>query len=172
MCRFTCRSPCGERGLKFYHVPVVLPLGERRSPCGERGLKSLCVTNHAEDVRRRSPCGERGLKSLLFVRASPPTQSLPVRGAWIEIFPALSQAKKSSGRSPCGERGLKWKGLGHLDQALRRSPCGERGLKWQRQRIQIIGVRSLPVRGAWIEIRTRPPALNRRTVAPRAGSVD
>ena len=33
--------------------------------------------------------------------------SLPVRGAWVEIFSNIINAICSSGRSPCGERGLK-----------------------------------------------------------------
>ena len=33
-----CRSPCGERGLKFT-LNADNVLLERRSPCGERGLK-------------------------------------------------------------------------------------------------------------------------------------
>ncbi len=32
------RSPCGERGLKFFREVKALRL-RRRSPCGERGLK-------------------------------------------------------------------------------------------------------------------------------------
>ena len=35
-------------------------------------------------------------------------QSLPVRGAWIEIVFASSLAFYADGRSPCGERGLKF----------------------------------------------------------------
>ena len=35
-----CRSPCGERGLKWVTLSAVAPvLG--RSPCGERGLNNL-----------------------------------------------------------------------------------------------------------------------------------
>ena len=34
-------------------------------------------------------------------------QSLPVRGAWIEINAAEGDASEREGRSPCGERGLK-----------------------------------------------------------------
>ena len=33
--------------------------------------------------------------------------SLPVRGAWVEIALALAKSHKKQGRSPCGERGLK-----------------------------------------------------------------
>ena len=34
-------------------------------------------------------------------------QSLPVRGAWIEMQTVLAGCKRIDGRSPCGERGLK-----------------------------------------------------------------
>ena len=34
--------------------------------------------------------------------------SLPMRGAWIEIFQQLHEAFFTIGRSPCGERGLKF----------------------------------------------------------------
>ena len=55
--------------------------------------------------------------------------SLPVRGAWIEIFLSEWQALDAAGRSPCGERGLKSAGGCWLWLAAGRSPCGERGLK-------------------------------------------
>ena len=127
----------------------------RRSPCGERGLK--CGANRSS-VRAdgRSPCGERGLKS---PRPRPPLrqkQSLPVRGAWIEILrrvvhhgarckslPVRGAWIEISGcrarqhrpcRSPCGERGLKWMAQQAMQQTGEgRSPCGERGLKSLRQ---------------------------------------
>ena len=56
--------------------------------------------------------------------------SLPVRGAWIEIFCALPA----------------------LQGALCRSPCGERGLKSVIFSMPFLQLLSLPVRGAWIEI--------------------
>ena len=34
---------------------------------------------------RRSPCGERGLKFLLPMVEVPSDESLPVRGAWVEM---------------------------------------------------------------------------------------
>ena len=36
-------------------------------------------------ARRRSPCGERGLKCVPAARRRAFRQSLPVRGAWVEI---------------------------------------------------------------------------------------
>ena len=58
------RSPCGERGLK-YILPFPNYIATSRSPCGERGLKCPC-----------------GITIPLF------SASLPVRGAWIEMFRA------------------------------------------------------------------------------------
>mgnify|MGYP003100464569 CR=1 FL=1 len=79
-----CRSPCGERGLKF---------DEKIS--GERSARSLPVrgawiemdypTDKASINSRRSPCGERGLKCYHFYTRKAAAKSLPVRGAWIEI---------------------------------------------------------------------------------------
>ena len=56
--------------------------------------------------------------------------SLPMRGAWIEIPHPPRGWTKEKGRSPCGERGLKY-------------PFRERSS---------LQVSSLPMRGAWIEI--------------------
>ena len=85
--------------------------------------------------RRRSPCGERGLKSN--------TSTLGERWHFC--------------RSPCGERGLKSRNCPlAISPTMRRSPCGERGLKCE---VGELGRHqqsmSLPVRGAWIEIRRK-----------------
>ena len=56
-----------------------------RSPHGERGLKFHQVDGHAA-YHSRSPHGERGLKSSLTAWKHRKTGSLPTRGAWIEIF--------------------------------------------------------------------------------------
>ena len=57
-------------------------------------------------------------------------QSLPVRGAWIEIDVALLSGINRNRRSPCGERGLKYPSIfTDLLNDEGRSPCGERGLK-------------------------------------------
>ena len=81
-----------------------LPRG--RSPCGERGLK-YCHVGKELPACSRSPCGERGLKCCLYSFAALLLQSLPVRGAWIEIIPLACRPLRCCGRSPCGERGLK-----------------------------------------------------------------
>ena len=76
--------------------------------------------------------------------------SLPVRGAWIEIRRNLRGDYRQAGRSPCGERGLKY-----------------RVNSWTS-----LSVGSLPVRGAWIEMCRIPTISKSVVVAPRAGSVD
>ena len=105
-----CRSPHGERGLKFIAM-VMLHDGVSRSPHGERGLK-WCRPAPKREHQRRSPHGERGLKLL-----------------------SLSASDGGLGRSPHGERGLKSEPL--------------------KEQVQPVA-RSLPSRGAWIEI--APPS--------------
>ena len=58
-------------------------------------------------------------------------------------------------RSPCGERGLKYPERFAAAGGRRRSPCGERGLKWGRAAAADAQGWSLPVRGAWIEMRRK-----------------
>ena len=77
----------------------------------------------------RSPCGERGLKSAWRGWRKCWTESLPVRGAWIEI--------RRTSRKRCGKPSLPVRGAWieisaqsiYLSAPVRRSPCGERGLK-------------------------------------------
>ena len=78
--------------------------------------------------------------------------SLPVRGAWIEIFRMATKSTLEAGRSPCGERGLKCGVRGGVAADVRRSPCGERGLKSESRLPANWACPSLPVRGAWIEM--------------------
>ena len=141
----------------------------------------------------RSPCGERGLKSRLRVPSILQQLSLPVRGAWIEIMVAGQRGTMCTslpvrgawieiskppdvfggfGRSPCGERGLKYAGDRGHQEHLRRSPCGERGLKFREKAAVERLFKSLPVRGAWIEIFCAALSCVLAAVAPRAGSVD
>ena len=61
---------------------------KRRSPHGERGLKlPWPIFQHAE--RSRSPHGERGLKFEAQGYEPLEIESLPARGAWIEIPPIM-----------------------------------------------------------------------------------
>ena len=78
--------------------------------------------------------------------------SLPVRGAWIEIAVVKYAPGCRYCRSPCGERGLKSQARLSPGAHSRRSPCGERGLKSVKNWSCPLPVWSLPVRGAWIEI--------------------
>ena len=57
-------------------------------------------------------------------------QSLPSRGAWIEIAGRAHNIRRAFGRSPHGERGLKLLFTIIVTVKGRRSPHGERGLKW------------------------------------------
>ena len=63
------------------------PAGEMvsRSPHGERGLKSQVGGLIQNVLTGRSPHGERGLKFRCAEGLVTMGQSLPSRGAWIEI---------------------------------------------------------------------------------------
>ena len=103
----------------------------------------------------RSPHGERGLKYFCWYHTATACRSLPTRGAWIEIFCHICYRMVTNSRSPHGERGLKYSNSeNHHKQAGGRSPHGERGLKFEFNPLYDVDVqRSLPTRGAWIEIR-------------------
>ncbi len=186
-----CRSPCGERGLKLsgarWHSGT-----PRRSPCGERGLK--CAEAHAPRRRVESlPVRGAWVEIIVCAAIAARALSLPVRGAWVEMSRRRCSISCWSCRSPCGERGLKYKRPKKAYHRLSRSPCGERGLKFALQRLDAIQqrrspcgerglksvvrrsfscpFRSLPVRGAWVEIRGHGYPSQLWCVAPRAGSV-
>ncbi len=53
-----------------------------------------------------------------------------------------------------------------------RSPHGERGLKFREHGIELADDKSLPTRGAWIEMNHRQGRELHGTVAPHTGSVD
>ena len=78
--RAGCRSPCGERGLKYASLQFVDSVPQRRSPCGERGLKSRPALVRRGDLRR-SPCGERGLKWPFATSESPGVGVAPRAGS-------------------------------------------------------------------------------------------
>ena len=126
---------------------------------------------------------------------APAEQSLPVRGAWIEIPPSAQCGSRArslpvrgawiempSRSSPCTApapslpvRGA-WIEISPVCTASlfsrRRSPCGERGLKYRLSPFSICStMSSLPVRGAWIEItsaaRTLPNSCSRSPCGER-----
>ena len=189
-----CRSPHGERGLKFfifYHLgKLTLSLPTRGAwieiPSGGWSIGTIAslptrgawieIAVHGAEVAvalRRSPHGERGLKSsnLRFKQASA-LVSLPTRGAWIEIAGCNCCFGGCSGRSPHGERGLKYADARYWTCTPGRSPHGERGLKSYNAIRDEKVIRSLPTRGAWIEIRITMSMYPRLIVAPHTGSVD
>ena len=100
-----CRSPHGERGLK-YGILEIPTIQTCRSPHGERGLKydshgaaqdhrrSLSSWRAWIEIRPR-PCRCRQLRSLSSWRA------------WIEIRRTIPSSNRPTSRSPHGERGLK-----------------------------------------------------------------
>ena len=100
----------------------------------------------------RSPHGERGLKSHCCTWSGCHRPSLPSRGAWIEIGSRRASGPPPGRRSPHGERGLKSADPTLSGPRSRRSPHGERGLKSLALQRAQDHRRSLPSRGAWIEI--------------------
>ena len=80
-------------------------------------------------------------------------ESLPVRGAWIEISLRCKPGRLSVRRSPCGERGLKFSTSIHPPKSPALS-LPVRGAWIEIYSIDLLRnpALSLPVRGAWIEI--------------------
>ena len=143
-----------------------------RSPHGERGLKSSS-SRRGPRTGSRSPHGERGLKSMTTTAAAPICESLPTRGAWIEIAykdreGASAESLPTRGawieisfcnsRAPWRSPSLPTRGAwieiflpaADCQHRQRRSPHGERGLK-----------------SAWAAV-----SLSSTVVAPHTGSVD
>ena len=123
-------------------------------------------------MERRSLYGERGLKYiqcnlLIFILTS-----LPIRGAWIEIFVMF---KIQSAPKSLPIRGA-WieiqSSKGRIIVISCRSLYGERGLKFCLSVILNTLAMSLPIRGAWIEIFTQTYSFHMSNVAPYTGSVD
>ena len=78
-------------------------------PMRGRGLKSRFIYNGI--VRRgcRSPCGGAWIEMLNTVLLLVCSMSLPMRGAWIEIFEDTCSADPRGKSLPMRERGLKFK---------------------------------------------------------------
>ena len=116
-------------------------------------IEMLHISSNPLICSRRSPHGERGLKFASMCCVATSKSSLPARGAWIEITYVSDQYDDLMRRSPHGERGLKSRSLRPCPAGSnRRSPHGERGLKYRTFQEVCCRWRSLPARGAWIEI--------------------
>ena len=165
-----------------------------RSPSGERGLKCF-ITVWTLLTGMSLPIRGAWIEMPTGVLVVGLDESLPIRGAWIEMRHQSSSNLRYDSRSPSGERGLKyvihsevrtiWKrrspsgerGLKYRQTPMQagqpgRSPSGERGLKFPHGHGSLVEERSLPIRGAWIEIPTGKPCPRIRPVAPHPGSVD
>ena len=166
------RSPHGERGLKFALRTIALRISSR-SPHGERGLKFILPSRSHSGGSGRSPHGERGLKWRRGVKCKPAYESLPARGAWIEMSDDGVTGYGTPGSLPA--RGA-WIEIAFLPGCATFFVSLPARGAW----IEIVPIdsilrkrgRSLPARGAWIEILTEKHELFRGAVAPRTGSVD
>ena len=126
---FSCRSPHGERGLKYNAMEKCVFLN-KSLPARGAWIEISLEPNRPYITARRSPHGERGLKYKLPRLSAPARRSLPARGAWIEISLIAKLRTVCACRSPHGERGLKClASVRQVRRASRRSPHGERGLK-------------------------------------------
>ena len=112
-------------------------------------MKLFLALNISHVFTSRSPRGERGLKLNIGKAVLYLPQSLPSRGAWIEIYYLL---RRLNDKLSLPSRGA-WIEI--------RNYAGSVG--W---------FGSLPSRGAWIEIRADSFEKARTAVAPLAGSVD
>ena len=133
-----CRSPHGERGLKFQAV-----IGRGRSIVSLSSWRAWIEIAHRFDAT----CGQR--------------VSLSSWRAWIEIPARACIRACTVCRSPHGERGLKFFIRQYKKAPTCRSPHGERGLKYLLGHVQLPALRrSLSSWRAWIEM------TNHRNAAP------
>ena len=101
-----CRSPHGERGLKYSECLGACVFYRSLPPRG--AWIEIRGTFQGRTVSAsRSPHGERGLKFSSPVNCQCKPGSLPPRGAWIEMPLAAMHPCRRFRRSPHGERGLK-----------------------------------------------------------------
>ena len=82
------------------------------------------------------------------------------------------QPAEHLGRSPCGERGLKSQTRNALWTSWRSLPVRGAWIEIQFMHQADMMAMSLPVRGAWIEMGWYSGQEQINIVAPRAGSVD
>ncbi len=105
--------------------------------------------------RSRSPCGERGLKSLRPNTSSLRRQSLPVRGAWVEIADLETPARPACRSLPVRGAWVEMAPVGvRWLRALRSLPVRGAWVEMIARQLVREPLKSLPVRGAWVEIAT------------------
>ena len=146
-----CRSPYGERGLKYNGQKAKSGLNKSLSlrrawiEIAKRGTKHPFQTS-------RSPYGERGLKLPVVTGLGVIGVSLSLRRAWIEILTIL--VMPTTIRSLSLRRA--WieivRDAPESDRPYCRSPYGERGLKFVFPDLVPTEHLSLSLRRAWIEI--------------------
>ena len=135
-----------------------MPLKPCRSPHGERGLKSFCQPK-AHIIQLSLPSRGAWIEMARYgILGMDGILSLPSRGAWIEIPSIFLGKEVTKCRSPHGERGLKSGGQSRNCFDSCRSPHGERGLKFCTVHGGKRQDKSLPSRGAWIEIIPEMPS--------------
>ena len=96
-----------KSAFKFISIVICLEEGAK---CGRKRITIQELFENPDSdpsFYGRSPHGERGLKSTNVYYTFCTIQSLPARGAWIEIIMEIGEKPCCAGRSPHGERGLK-----------------------------------------------------------------
>ena len=167
-----CRSPCGERGLKYCSPDNK---GQRSASLPVLGAWIEMYLWQEMTAGNRSLPVRGAWIEMPTVTRQPPHMpvSLPVRGAWIEIGTNPPHTTIWRCRSPCGERGLKSATkLECYEIKARRSPCGERGLKFAKSTNVGLRSRRSPCGERGLKCPYHKMRTNTRLVAPRAGSVD
>ena len=137
--------------IEIYPFGFNLKRFSRRSPCGGAWIE-MNIAGCPGLTAWSLPMRERGLKFQRSSITDRERRSLPMRGAWIEIYPFGFNLKRFSRRSPCGGAWIEMNIAGCPGLTAWSLPMRERGLKFQRSSITDRERRSLPMRGAWIEI--------------------
>ena len=127
-------------------------MAKRRSPHGERGLKSVDKQHPVESYHESLPTRGAWIEIPGPVRNPPRRRSLPTRGAWIEIHPGCPVW--------CGPWSLPTRGAWiEITGTATRPSTKSASLPTRGAWIEIalwgrlkMRSRSLPTRGAWIEI--------------------
>ena len=122
-------------------------------------IEMISPTKQTITKKSRSPHGERGLKYRRFLKHRLQAVSLPPRGAWIEICEVSVICPFDYVAPPTGSVDGNDFGASSVFLPGCRSPHGERGLKLVFRFVLNLYRRSLPPRGAWIEITIQEKAI-------------